>query len=51
MESLSFWPLSCFVIVLVNSPLISGVFVGHDFTDSVHFTVLQRPLSGSPQPN
>lgn len=27
-ESLSFWHLSYLVIVLVNRPLISGIFVG-----------------------
>lgn len=49
LESLSFWPLSYLVIVSVNSPLISSVFVGLDFTDC--FLVLHRQLSGSLQLN
>lgn len=51
LESLSFWPLSYLVIVLVNSSLISSVFVGPDFMDCFPFLVLHRQLSGSLQLN
>lgn len=51
LESLSFWHLSYLVILLVNSPLISGVFVGLDFMDYFLFPVLHRQLSKSLQLN
>lgn len=51
LEPLSFWPLSYLVIVSVNSPLISVVFVGLDFMDCFPFLVLHKQLSGSLQLN